>query len=106
MSGQPPRPKKASAPTGRLQTRPRMPSVGNESAADQARDRSAGIKEGSAQDDKLDAMPQNQRSAQAQATDKVLNGTMHGNAPNPTHMAAMNHAAGIAHAILGGRRMV
>lgn len=47
----------------------------------------------------------NQRGAQAQATDKVVTGRMAGTT-NTDNQSAMQHAAGIAHAILGGRRMV
>jgi hypothetical protein len=62
--------------------------------------------------------PLNARSQQAQATDKVLSGRMAGTtktdageaAPDASgggvEVAKMQHAAGIAHAILGNRRMV
>ena len=69
-----------------------------ESPGDIARDKKRGIKEGSPQDQKLDAMPGNQvlpphpqRMQTAPASDMP---------PNPAH-AMM--AASIAHAILGGR---
>lgn len=64
-----------------------------ESPADLARDTKAGIKQNSPQDQKLDAMPQNQMRPQM---------PMQGGPPDAHHVAA---AAGIAHAILGGRGM-
>lgn len=65
-----------------------------ESPADLARDTKAGIKQNSPQDQKLDAMPQNQMKMPMQ---------MQGGPPDAHHVAA---AAGIAHAILGHRGMV
>lgn len=67
-----------------------------ESPADMARDTKAGIKEGSAQDAKLDAMPANQMPQRPQMP-------MQAGPPDAHHVAA---AAGIAHAILGHRGMV
>lgn len=65
-----------------------------ESPADLSRDKAAGIKQNSPQDQKLDAMPQNQMRPQM---------PMQGGPPDAHHVAA---AAGIAHAILGRRGMV
>jgi hypothetical protein len=78
---------------GRVNTTPPR-----ESPADKQRDVRAGIKENSAQDQKLDAMPQNMRrpaASQAQT------------APQAAQMPADAHhiaaATSIAHAILGSR---
>ena len=70
-----------SAPKGK-------PRRGPETPADKARDVGKGIKEGSAQDMKLDALPGN-RASPAQG----------GNAPPDLHHVAA--ATSIAHAILG-----
>jgi hypothetical protein len=67
-----------------------------ESSADLAKDKARGIKQGSPQDQKLDAMPQNQVHPQMQQQ-------MQGGPPDAHHVAA---AAGIAHAILGRRGMM
>ena len=70
-----------------------------ESPADQARDKAKGIKEGSSQDQKLDAMPSNQVKAamppQMQQPPQPMQG---GTPPDLHHVAA---ATSIAHAILG-----
>ena len=80
---------------GRVNTSPRK-----ELPADVARDVKAGIKEGSAQDQRLDAMPQNmQRPARPQALNTVQNSTL----PDAAHIAA---ATSIAHAILNKRNGV
>ena len=71
-----------SAPKGK----PRIGAPGS-SAADKARDVGKGIKEGSAQDMKLDALPGNRAPAQG------------GSAPPDLHHVAA--ATSIAHAILG-----
>ena len=99
MSGQAGRVEKPSAPTGRVrvQTKPRMPSLGSgsgETAADMARDKARGIAEGSPQDMKIDAMKGNQAAAQTHAQNNAMMGNN-----------AMAHAAGIAHAILGNRSL-
>ena len=62
-----------------------------ETPADRQRDQLRGIKEGSPQDQALDAMPQNQATP-----------APGGGGPVPPHVAA---AAGIAHAILANRGM-
>jgi hypothetical protein len=70
-----------------------------ESPADAARDKMRGIKEGSPQDQKLDAIPANQAPPpRPMHMQTAPSGDM---PPNPAH-AAM--AASIAHAILGGGR--
>lgn len=102
MSGHAGQVEKPSAPSGRtrINTKPRMPSLGSgsgETAADMARDKARGIAQGSPQDQKLDAMKGIQDRAQANATTNAM--TSQGN-------QAMAHAAGIAHAILGGRKMM
>lgn len=76
---------------GRVNTSPPK-----ESPADMARDAKAGIKEGSAQDTKLDAMPRNQAPRPP-----PMQTAPAGNLPPDTpHVAA---ATSIAHAILNRR---
>jgi hypothetical protein len=82
------------SPKGRLNKSPPK-----ESPADLARDTKAGIKQNSPQDQKLDAMPQNQMPQRPQMPMQAQGGMP----PDAHHVAA---AAGIAHAILGGRGMV
>ena len=87
-----------------------------ESPADMARDKTRGIKEGSAQDNKLDSMPANMRRPPAAGAPSPQAGPPVGGAPQPIpgvqhatlphqafppdahHVAA---ATSIAHAILG-----
>lgn len=64
-----------------------------ETPADRLRDQRRGIAEGSPQDAKLDAQPQNQAQPVPAPS---------GGGPVPPHVAA---AAGIAHAILANRGM-
>ena len=102
MSGHAGEVEKPSTPSGRkrMNTKPPMPRLGAGSggvAADMAKDKARGIAEGSPQDQKIDAMKGIQDRAQANATTNAM--TSQGN-------QAMAHAAGIAHAILGGRKMV
>ena len=102
MSGRAGQVETPGSPTGRtrLNTKPPMPRMGSgtgETAADMAQDKARGIAQGSPQDQKIDAMKGIQERAQANATTNAM--TSQGN-------QAMAHAAGIAHAILGGRRMV
>jgi hypothetical protein len=66
-----------------------------ESAADKQRDVTKGIKEGSAQDSKLDAMPANQAPPQQMPQHMP----MQGGTPSDLHHVAA--ATSIAHAILG-----
>lgn len=77
-----------------------------ESPADMVRDKAAGIKEGSAADQKFDAMQQNQappRRPPMQAGPPMGNPVANqGMPPDAHHVAA---ATSIAHAILGGRGM-
>jgi hypothetical protein len=85
-----------------------------ESPADRARDKAKGIKEGSPQDQKLDAMPQNQMPRPPRPT-QAMSGPPPQNVPpagvsgmrNPSGLPPdihrVSHAAGIAHAILAGR---
>jgi hypothetical protein len=78
------------------------------SPADMARDKVAGIKEGSPQDQKLDAMPRNQARAPVQPPTPRIAPPMgnpvanQGMPPDAHHVAA---ATSIAHAILGNRGM-
>jgi len=75
---------------GRVNTSPPK-----ESPADMARDAKAGIKEGSAQDAKLDAMPRNQAPRRPPQMQTAPTGNL---PPDLPHIAA---ATSIAHAILG-----
>lgn len=77
-----------------------------ESPADRARDKAQGIKEGSPQDQRLDALPANRppttlrqgmANARAPAPPPMHTGVL---PPDLHHVSA---AAGIAHAILGNR---
>src|SRR3954468_18290091 len=85
---------------GRINTSPRK-----ESPADISRDKKAGIKEGSARDNALDAQPQNmQQPGKPQPLNTVRNAQLpnapsHGLGDAP-HIAA---ATSIAHAILARR---
>lgn len=102
MSGHAGQVERPSVPSGRkrMNTKPPMPRMGSgtsETAADMAQDKARGIAQGSPQDQKIDAMKGIQERAQANATTNAM--TSQGN-------QAMAHAAGIAHAILGGRKMV
>ena len=78
--------------------RPSQVKKGTETPADRLRDERRGIKEGSPQDLKLDAMPANQ-APPTQVSPPPGAGVAH---PPLPHVAA---AAGIAHAILGNRGM-
>ena len=86
---------------GRVSTTPPR-----ESPADMARDAKKGIKEGSPQDQKLDAMPQNQapprRPPPMQQSGPPMGNPVasQGMPPDAHHVAA---ATSIAHAILGSR---
>lgn len=90
---------KASMGTGRSGRVPMSPP--RESPADVARDASKGIKEGSAQDTKLDAMPQNQVKP-PRVAGAVVPARPVGAAP-PADLHHVAAATSIAHAILGGR---
>lgn len=72
-----------------------------ESAADKASDKKKGIKEGSPQDVKKDASIGVKDPGM-----RPMPGARQAVMGNPEHMAQMQHAAGIAHAILGGRKMM
>jgi hypothetical protein len=61
-----------------------------ESSAEEKADKRQGITEGSKQDVGMHAMPGARGAARG----------------DPVHMAKMQHAAGIAHAILGGRKVM
>lgn len=82
---------------GRVNTSPRK-----ESPADMSRDKVAGIKEGSAQDQALDRMPKNmQRQAPPNAVQRqAMPGVVNSMPPDAPHIAA---ATSIAHAILARR---
>jgi hypothetical protein len=77
---------------GRINTSPRK-----ESPADLSRDKKAGIKEGSAQDEGLDSQPQNM---QRPSVPRPPTAPSHGIGPDTAHIAA---ATSIAHAILARR---
>src|SRR3954449_8526426 len=79
---------------GRVNTSPRK-----ESAADMKRDKIAGIKEGSPQDEALDRMPKNMQRPNAPQR-QTMPGVVHSTAPDAHHVAA---ATSIAHAILARR---
>jgi hypothetical protein len=82
-----------------------------ETPADRARDKAAGIKEGSPADEKLDAMPANRGTTLSQGMQNARQPPMQrGPALNvpppgaiPSDMHHVSAAAGIAHAILGNR---
>jgi hypothetical protein len=74
-------------------------SLRKENPADLKRDKAAGIKEGSPQDEALDAMPQNMQRPSAPQR-QTMPGVVHSTPPDAHHVAA---ATSIAHAILARR---
>jgi hypothetical protein len=86
------------SPKGRLNKSPRKPNP-SETPADVARDKQRGIKEGSPQDQAIDAQPQNQMPKLGnEIPARAASPTNSAGGASPAH-AAM--AASIAHAILG-----
>jgi hypothetical protein len=86
-----------------------------ETPADLAADKKKGIKQGSPEDLKADNRlstmggGMSDRSGKMNSNDPGMHpmpGAKQAVMGNPENMARMQHAAGIAHAILGGRKMV
>ncbi len=80
-----------------------------DSPAEIARDRRAGIKQGSPRDVAMDAKDKGPQPSQKDPPMHYVGAMPHAQQAamgNPEQMARMQHAAGIAHAILGGRKVM
>jgi len=82
---------------------PEVQSAMKETPADRARDKARGIKEGSAQDEKIDRQPGNRAPMQPMPANMQQVPRPAGDAPTPPDLHHVAAAASIAHAILGNR---